>query len=244
MIMRLATEAERGNWRHAARAVLKNEPGLFSYVSDERSGDWRFILPHMPSGRALCVGGALSPVPIALAQTCTFVEVLCGPVEGSFLMARARQEGVGNLTIRHSGPPGREPYDLVAVLRSEGRLSPHRHDLPELALSVRAGGSLYLEVARPALLSPPALLRRRLRHLGFGELRFYWPKPTFRRCEMLFPLGDRRMQRYYLDNLYFAISPGKRTLLSLLKVAATVGLFEMSLPGYMAVATKRGRVQG
>jgi hypothetical protein len=61
---------------------------------------------------------------------------------------------------------------------------------------------------------------------------------------MLFPLGDRRMQRYYLDNLYFAISPGKRTLLSLLKVAATVGLFEMSLPGYMAVATKRGRVQG
>src|SRR5207249_2101690 len=106
------------------------------------------------------------------------------------------------------------------------------------AHAVRPGGVLYMRVDTLALLRPPAILRARLRRLGFSSVRFYWPKPTFDRCEMLFPLGDRRMQRYYLDNQFFAMSMGRRVLRALLRVASAAGLFELTLPGYMVVARR------
>jgi hypothetical protein len=246
LVGRLAEEAERTGWRQAAQAVLADEPGLLKYVNDERSGDWRFILPRPPEGEALCVGGALSPLPLALARTCVSVAVRCEPAEGRFLLARARQEGLSNISVLHMDLDPNWRYDLVAVLRAplidDGREFVVRRP-SSMANAVKSGGVLYLEVDAPALLWPPAMLNGRLRGLGFSAMRFYWPRPTFERCEALFPLGDRRLQRYYLDYQFFAMSPGRRVLRLLLRAASAAGLFEFTLPGYMVVARRTGGVR-
>lgn len=79
----------------------------------------------------------------------------------------------------------------------------------------------------------------RLRRLGFTDVTFYWPKPGFAPIEMLMPLGDRRLQRYYLRRLFFGTSPSRKVLRSALTLLSEAGLFEMVLPGYIAVARKR-----
>jgi hypothetical protein len=177
--------------------------------SDLRAADWRFLLPSLPHGRALCLAAPGSPEPGVLAETCAEV------------------------TVRRPGerpPPGR--FDLVAVLA--GPVPAAR----ALAEWVAPGGALYLSVRRPPLLAPPTRARARLRRAGFSHIVCYWAKPNPARPELLLPLDDRRLQWYYIDSLYFAISPTRRLLRLGLRGLIAAGLFEWALPHYCVVARR------
>lgn len=213
------------------------------------AADWRFLLPALPHGQVLCIGGAEAGVPLALAATSAAVVALAPPRVLAPQQEAARAAGYAPIHGLAGGsrrrllaiPPG--AFDLVAVLRpAPGMGAPPLagSGLASLAQAVAPGGTLYLEIARPALLVPPARLRRRLAGLGFGRVRTYWPKPTFARCELFLPLGDRRFQCYYLAEVFFAMSPARRLLRRGLAALVAVGLFEWTLPGYAVVATRAG----
>lgn len=251
---RLTSEAGRLGWREAVLHTLRGDDPLLQYMADERAADWRFLLPKPPNGRILCVGGALSAVPLVLAGRCQQVVVECSPAEAEFLLLRAHEEGLSNVEATLSLPGsfkrsllhGAEEFDLVAFLRPRPslRVPPARRgDLlsAEIALQVKPGGHLYVEIDRPAVVVPPALVQRRLRQLGFNEIEHFWPKPTFADCEMLLPLGDRRLQHYYLSHVFFAMSWPRRVLRPILNVLVWAGLFELTLPGYMVLARRESR---
>ena len=236
--------AERDGWQAAAGRILAEDPRLFRYMTDERAADWRFLLPELPRGHVLCVGGALSTVPLRLAATGRRVSVLAAPSECGLLLARAREAGCTNIaTLTH--PPeapdegSGQLFDLAALLRpapGAPTASQHRLSLARAAAHLRQGGYLYLEVSRPAIAAPPRLTELRLRALGFRHITSYWPKPGFDNCEMLVRLGDARLQDHYLNNMYFATSPAKRILRMALNTLVSAGLFELSLPGYCTLA--------
>lgn len=239
---RLAEQAANIGWRKAVLDTLGSHPELFQYVGDERAADWRFLLPQLPRGQALCIGGALSPIPVTLARTCQRVVIRAThPEDIAFLKTRAQEEGCGNIEAVLLSNRDTQSFDLVAALRSapDGIGSKWTDlGLPAIISHVRQGGHLYLEIDHPAFRLPPAVMRRRLRRAGFTHVRCYWPKPTFSSCEMLLPLGDRRLQKYYLNHVFFAMSFQRRLLRRLLAVAVRLGLFELTLPGYMVVAQR------
>ncbi len=244
----LAATAVEAGWRTAATALLSTNPRLFQYIGDERAADWRFLLPTLPRGRVLCLGGALSPIPLALATTCEHVVVVDSETSISFLEARAHAEPplvtIEGLTLgqgSHPALPSPGSYALVAALRQAPDLSqPRWQGLPlhAIAAQVAVGGHLYLEMDRPAIRLPPGLMRRQLLRLGFSPAQCFWPKPTFEQCEALIPLGDRRLQRYYLGHIFFAMSWRRRVLRSALGVLRRLSLFELVLPGYSVVARR------
>jgi hypothetical protein len=108
-----------------------------------------------------------------------------------------------------------------------------------MAGRVKPSGYLYLEIDRPSLLVPPFLVRLKLRTLGFTRVTLYWPKPSFDACEMLMQLGDKRLQNYYLDTIFFGTSAKRRALRLALRLAVRLGLFELTLPGYMLIAQRK-----
>jgi hypothetical protein len=240
-IASITNHAGRTDWREAVLHHLQDAPDLLRYVGDERGGDWRFLLPAPVRGKVLCLGGALSPVPLTLARSCEQVEVRGEEAESSFLLLRAEQEDIRNIKASDEAAPGGadRSYDLVAALRSSpSGLTPRWAglDLKQIAAAVRPSGWLYLEVDRPALLSPPRLMRARLKRLGFSQVVVYWPKPTLSSCEILLPIEDRRIQRYYVGYIFFAMSPVRRLLRRALAAAVALRLFEFTLPQYVLIA--------
>lgn len=99
-----------------------------------------------------------------------------------------------------------------------------------------SGTQIYLEIDRPAVTCPTYLLKRRLARAGISDVVFYWPKSGFAGVEMLMPLGDRRLQRFYLRSLFFGTSLSKKALRLALRLLSEVGLFELALPQYVAIA--------
>jgi hypothetical protein len=229
----------------ALPAGALRDPALLRYATDPRTADWRFLLPALPRGAVLCIGGALSLVPLALESTAREVVVLAPAADLAVLEGRAQAGGATHIQgiATRSGdtalrlPAGR--FELVAALRPvPGVRAPdwQDRDLATLASRVAPGGRLYLEIARPTLRHPPRELGRRLRRLGFGATRAYWPKPDFAHCELLLPLGDRQLQAYYLAEMFFAMSIGRRIVRAGLWGAVRLGVFERLLPGYLMIA--------
>jgi hypothetical protein len=56
---------------------------------------------------------------------------------------------------------------------------------------------------------------------------------------MYMQMGDRRLQRYYLGQMFFGTSVPRRVIRAALRVASALGLFEMILPGYVVIARRR-----
>lgn len=245
----LTKRALQANWRTAVVELLDTFPVLLRYISDERTVDWRFLLPHGPGQAVLCIGGALSPAPLVLAQMCERVVVLDRDLALGFLTVRARQEGCDNIELVALVPgqkpafPLHEHFTLVAALRqAPGWLGVRWRQWAwaDLVALVAPEGQLYLELETPAICLPPVLARWRLRRLGLATALCYWPKPTFNQGELIVPLHDRRLQRYYLDHIFFASSVRRRLLRALLRVAVTCRLFTLTLPGYSVVAGRAG----
>jgi hypothetical protein len=216
---------------------------LAAQTSDPRAADWRFLLPEPPAGDVLLTGGAVSCAPFLLADTARHVSVLASPAEAALLMRRVGEEGRANVAPAGPSPSAGTLYDLVALMRptpGRSRLpgKPLRL-LPRMAGHVRPGGHLYLEVDVPAALAPPALVRAFLRGRGFDRVSFYWPKPGFRECEMYMQLGDRRLQRYYLEQMFFCTSVPRRIVRAGLRAASALGVFELTLPAYLVIARRR-----
>lgn len=204
-----------------------------------REGDWRFVLPQLPGGYALCLGVDRSSVPLVLAESCKIITVVTGQGSAWDLSRRAGVAGYNNIEVFSEGNLRWKTrrYDLVAALHS-AKHSGSRLDIAELAGLVGAGGQLYLEVDRPALMLPPGLLRKRLLQSGFSNVSFYWPRLGFTKGEMLLPLDNRRLQRYYLRQLYFGGTMWKEMLRGVLSLLVRVGLFQIALPHYFAVAQR------
>lgn len=207
-----------------------------------REGDWRFLLPQLPGGHALCTGGDCSSLALVLAESCETVTAAAGQAPARDMRRRAAAAGYNNIEVFSGGDlrwKARQ-YDLVAALHPAKRRG-DRLGTAELAGLVREGGQLYMEVGHPALLLPPGLLWKRLLQCGFSDVSLYWPRPGFTKGEMLLPLGDRRLQRYYLRQLYFGGSWWKEVLRGTLSLLVHTGLFQMALPRYFAVARRSSR---
>lgn len=239
---RFIADAAVLGWRAAALSMQDSEPDFFQYVGDERSADWRFLLPELRRDAVLIVGGALSPVPLILAGMFRRAVVVAPVDEWAFLDARARGEGIGNIeaTGRLTSPAAREPFDLVAILRPSpgSRATAPVRRAAEAQARVAPGGALYVEVPHGALSCPPAILRRQLWRSGFTRVQLYWPKPTFSGCELLLPLDDCRLQRFYLDQVYFAMGIRRRLLRQMLRVTAGLRMFHLIVPAYSVLATR------
>lgn len=233
------------DWQTATAEISEAVPAISAHITRERIGDWRFLLPEAPRGRVLCLGGALSVVPLALARTAALVVVADRIGDVAFLEARARQKNVCNIEtlVLAPGMPinAQGTFDLVAALRPAPDLpQPFWRNLPLSALTdyVSARGHLYLEHDFPALLRSPKRWRQHLAQLGFGRVECYWPKPTLRDSELLLPLGDRQLQHYYLDEIFFAMSGRRRALRLVLRMLVVANLFELTLPGYVLLARR------
>src|SRR5215218_6534075 len=142
-------------------APTLRSPALRRYATDPRAADWCFLLPELPRGAVLCVGGARSPVPLVLVRTAREVTVVAPAEDLAILDARARALGQTNIRGVATDPAGaalRLPerrFDLVAALRpAPGAWQAiwQDRDPPALADRVDPGGQLYLEITRPALL--------------------------------------------------------------------------------------------
>ncbi len=242
--LQLSSQAEYIGWHEAVYRAVENSNPLFKYITDERAADWRFLLPYLSFDRVLCLGGALSSIPLVLAVACKQVVVICEPEEAGFLKARVQQESLSNMVVAGSQEYftqlNTEQFDLVAVLRP----APDKfrgaffkgHLWSKLWLQVKPGGYFYLEVAKPALLRPPALLKLLIKLKGGGCIHSYWPKPDFYNCVMLIPLDNRNLQLYYLNYLFFNTSPRRRWLRRVLTLTVRLNLFELTLPCYSLVA--------
>jgi hypothetical protein len=242
LLGRWARRADDEGWVAAAHRLTRDRPIFAAYVFDHRLADWRFLLPEPPRGDVLLAGGAVSCVPLLVAESARQVLVLAFPAEAALLVRRAAEEGCANVSAVGSVPKGLQ-YDLVALMRS----APARFALPGKALQmlpgmaghVRPGGHLYIEVDFPSVVMPPAVVRAFLRGRGFDRVTFYWPRPGFLGGEMYMQLGGRRLQRYYLGEMFFATSVPRRAIRAALRVASALGLFEMILPGYVVIARRR-----
>jgi hypothetical protein len=236
-----ARRAEEDGWAAAAHRFTRSRPALAAYVFDQRPADWRFLLPEPPRGDVLLAGGAVSCVPLLLAESARRVSVLSSSPEAALLSRRAEEEGCANVAAV-GGVPNEERYDLVALMRS----APVRpvlpgkplRMLPGMAGRVRQDGHLYVEVDLPSVVVPPAVVRAFLRGRGFDRIAFYWPRPGFLGGEMYMQMGDRRLQRYYLGEMFFGTSAPRRAIRAALRVASALGLFEMVLPGYVVIARR------
>jgi aminoglycoside phosphotransferase (APT) family kinase protein len=100
------------------------------------------------------------------------------------------------------------------------------------------GDQVYLEIDRPAIACLPSFRKKRLLRLGFDDTAFYWPRPSFGNAEMLMPLGDKRVQRFYLNRLFLCNSFLKRALRLTLKLLSASGLFVIALPRYAVIACR------
>jgi hypothetical protein len=237
-----ARRAEEDGWTATAPGFTPGRPALAAYVFDHRLADWRFLLPEPPRGDVLLAGGAVSCAPLLLAESALRVSVLSSSPEAALLVRRAAEEGCANVSAVESVPDG-ERYDLVALVRP----APMRPALPGkplrmlsgMARHVRPGGYVYLELDLPSALVPPAVVHAFLRGRGFDRIAFYWPRPGFLGGEMYMQMGDRRLQRYYLGQMFFGTSVPRRVIRAALRVASTLGLFEMILPGYVVIARRR-----
>lgn len=242
-----AVDSARAETTVRARAVprlTRHRRAFAAYMFDPRAADWRFLLPGPPRGDVLLAGGAASCAPLLLAETARHVSVLASGAEAAILTGRAAKEGCANVEVNAGLSPGAQ-FDLVALM-SPAPAGPRLPGkplllLPRMARRVRPGGHFYLEVGLPAALVPPALLRAFLRKRGFDRISFYWPRPGFRDCEMYMQLGDRRLQRYYLEQLFFGTSVPRRIVRAVLMAASALGVFELTLPGYLVIARRAGR---
>ncbi|HET9495166.1 MAG TPA: hypothetical protein VFR15_13130 [Chloroflexia bacterium] len=236
-----ARRADEDGWAAAAHRFTRSRPILAAYVFDHRLADWRFLLPEPPRGDVLLAGGAVSCAPLLLAESARQVSVPASPAEAALLACRAEEEGCANVAAVGGVPDG-ERYDLVALMRS----APVRPVLPGrplrmllgMAGHVRPGGHLYVEVDLPSAVVPPAVVRAFLRGRGFDRVTFYWPRPGFLGGEMYMQMGDRRLQRYYLGQMFFGTSVPRRAIRAALRAASALGLFEMILPGYVVIARR------
>jgi hypothetical protein len=241
-----ARQAQTHGWARTADRFTGNRPALAQYVFDPRNADWRFLLPAPPRGDVLLAGGALSCAPLVLAETARQVSVLTSPPEQAILMSRAAAEGCANVAPARHDAASCALYDLVGVMRpAPGRSLPGRplRLLPVVARHVMPGGHLYLEVDLPSALVPPVMVRSFLRGRGFDRVTFYWPRPGFPGCEMYMQMGDRRLQRYYLEQMFFGTSALRRLVRAALRAASALGVFELSLPGYIVIARRRAARQ-
>jgi hypothetical protein len=237
-----ARHADEVGWPAAAHRFTRHRSNLTTYVFDHRLADWRFLLPEPPRGDVLLTGGAVSCAPLLLAESARRVSVLSSPAEAALLMSRAAEEGCANVSAAGSVPKGGR-YGLVALMRP----APVRpvlpgkplRMLPDMARHVRPGGHLYVEVDLPPALVPPAAVRAFLRGRGFDRIAFYWPRPGFLGGEMYMQMGDRRLQRYYLGQMFFGTSVPRRAIRAGLRIASALGLLEMVLPGYAVIARQR-----
>jgi hypothetical protein len=233
-------------WARTAARFTRNRPALAQYVFDPRNADWRFLLPLPPQGAVLLAGGALSCAPLVLAETARQVSVLTSPPEQAILMSRAAEEGCANVMPARHDAASCALYDLVGVMRpAPGRTLPGEplRLLPPIARCVKPGGHLYLEVNLPSALVPPAMVRAFLRVRGYDRVTFYWPRPGFSGCEMYMQMGDRRLQRYYLEQMFFGTSALRRIVRAALRTASALGVFELSLPGYIVIARRQAARQ-
>ncbi len=178
-----------------------------------RRYDWRFLLPEPPQEETPCAGDTL-----LLPNSCS----------------GTNERAAGKTRDK-------EKYSLVAASRqvekSDGRmLRWGEWTLTRTVARMKSCAQIYLEIDRPALTLSPRLVKRRLVGLGVDDARFYWPKQNASGVEMLMPLGDRRLQHYYLQRLFFGASLSKKVLRFALLLLTRANLFEKVLPGYVVVA--------
>jgi len=182
-------------------------------VAQSPAPDWHFLLPTLPHGSVLCLGGAGPRASI-----------------GPPLSPKDGAEGGGDPLAQ---------YDLVALLHPAPRWALNPAAAATLARIVRPGGTLYLEVPRRIGRTPTGMVRT-LRRSGFSSLRCYWPRQGFERPDLWLELGHRRVNAYYARQMVHTGSLRRRAVGAFLRVAIAGGVFEALVPGYAVVAVRAG----
>lgn len=171
--------------------------------------DWRFLLPR-PFGPFEHM-------------------VLLGGNEG--IVERIKEVGLARC-ISHE-LPGDRLADLVVIL------SDADVDVDTAVSCIQPGGLFYWEVDRRSpfqFVQTPGRIARRLRRMGFNDVNIYAARPSFDACQFYFPMEAPHSFKWFMDTLFVAQSPLRRTLEQIVGRAMTVrrAFYSQLLP-YLAV---------
>lgn len=218
--------AERDGWR----------PALFAYSrgrllsgrrldEDQRSADWRYLLPLRSRERALVIGCGWGTIPDSLAGLFGRVFMADSVWEHvSFSAVRARQENLDCFPLfldrLEDLPFPDRSFDLVTVHRMEPALwtsAPFSENLRKLSALLKDGGVLYLNAGNRRAFQHVLKISRKepvpartfkgyhrlLRAAGFSRTAFYAPLPSHQGIPLFYiPLSDSGVMEFFLRKVF------------------------------------------
>ena len=254
-IRQLLYVAESDGWETALYDFTKAQVARDGTVpEDQRTADWKYLLPLNNDSVALVIGCGWSTVPFALSETCAKVYTIDSIWHKiAFLNIRKRQQGIDNLyPIYVSGsldfPFPEKRFDFVAVRNFQWGAT-QSIQLRDVVRSVngllREGGVAYFSLGnrwgfqqllrRNKNTSSPTLPLHTIfgyRHIlqveGFSEIQFYAPLPHYDGVPLFYvPLEDTQAMSFFFRNifpLFEAVSPEVKRAYAFEYVVAKMGV--------------------
>ncbi len=246
--------AESEGWNTALYNYTKVQVGKNgTVVEDQRTADWRYLLPLSSESVALVLGCGLGTVPVALSETCRKVYAVDSCWDKvAFLNIRKKQHKIDNLypTYAHdtlSLPFSAGCFDLVSV-RDMAQPLPFYKTVRRAHGLLKEGAiahfSLGNRLAFQRLLcrgesgaSPPLHTifgyRRILKTEGFSDIQFYAVLPHHNGIPLFYiPLESSQAMEFFLRNifpLFEMVTPESKQAFALeymvAKIAVRLGLF-------------------
>lgn len=171
--------------------------------------DWRFLLPRPfgPYEQMALFGG------------------------DSGVVERIKEVGLARRVSREL--PDHRTADLVVILSDAGV------SVKAAISCLQPGGLLYWEVDRRRpfqFVQTPSRIAHRLRRMGFNDVNIYAARPSFEACQFYFPMEAPHSFKWFMDTLFVAQSPLRRSVEQIVGRAMTVrrALYSQLLP-YLAV---------
>ncbi len=156
----LVENSRKNGWRKTINEFFENKPFLLRIIADETRADWHYLMPLDKNSMALDIGAGWGTITLPLARNIGHVVALDGTLDRlEFLLERAKQEKINNLTVIHADifdhPLQENQFDLVSFngvlewlgVGSEG--DPRDIQLKALKIAynlLKPGGFLYVGI--------------------------------------------------------------------------------------------------
>ncbi|MHA7965773.1 class I SAM-dependent methyltransferase [Paenibacillus sp. CAU 1782] len=156
----LIENCSKHGWRKTITDFFKSKPFLLRIIADDARADWQYLMPLNKSSIALDIGAGWGTITMPLARNVGHVVALDGTLDRlEFLLERAKQEKINNLTVVHAdifdNPLQGNQFDLVSFngvlewLGVGGEGDPKDIQLKALKIAydlLKPGGFLYVGI--------------------------------------------------------------------------------------------------